>query len=208
MSVILGVKTSNVIILAGDKRGSDKQGNILRNDLVKVDAINNHLGIASAGSKQIGDAILMSINKLDNKSNLRVENVIDIIRKLYDSFIEKELKYLMSQPASFLIGGLKRNDEIGLFIIVNSQGDLDVREVEIPLMIVPPDDVDIDTASKIFATNFNINPERFIEKTIADISDISKLVSSDGDKWIYDSRSNLSKSEKILGINNEHNFRV
>lgn len=197
MSVILAVKTQNTIILAGDKRGSDKEGNTLRNDLIKVNAINNHLGIASAGSKQIGDGILLDINRMHNKENLFVEDIADYINVFYERLVEKDLKYLMSQPASFLIGGLIRDKKIGLYRIDNHSGKPDIKDIEIPFMIVPPDDVSMDNASAIFIRNFKEHPQNFIEKSIDDISKISRLVSSDGDKWTYDIRHNASKIERI-----------
>lgn len=197
MSVIMGVKTDNVVILAGDKRGSDKCGNTLRNDLIKVVSINNHIGMASAGSKQIGDGILLDINKMDNIENLFVEDIVDYIKVFYERLVEKDLKYLMSQPASFLIGGLRRNKTIGLYRIDNHSGKPDIKDIEIPFMIVPPNDVNMDEASTIFIRNFKKFPQNFIEKTIDDISKISRLVSGDGDKWTYDIRYNASKIERI-----------
>lgn len=201
MSVILAVKTKNTIILAGDKRGSDKAGNTLKNDLIKVNAINNHLAIASAGSKQIGDGILLDINKMNNKEYLFVDDIVDYIKVFYKRLVEKDLKYLMSQPASFLIGGLKKDKTIGLYRIDNHSGQPNINEIEIPFMIVPPDDVNMDMASKIFIRNFKEFPQNYIEKTIYDISKISNLVSSDGDKWTYDIRYNASIIQRIGRLN-------
>lgn len=198
MSVLIGFISQNIVILAGDKRGSDKNGNILKNDIEKVIPINNHLAIACAGNMAIGKAVLIDINKIENKSQMVVEDVINVIQKFYKDLIDKELKSLIQYQASFLVGGINNSGKTALFTIHNHNGQLKITEVvDIPFEIIPPEDIRMDRACNILMKNLQLSPKRYIERAIYEISEISNLVSKDGDKWTYDIRANSSRIEKI-----------
>lgn len=192
MSVIMGLKTSNIIILAADKRGCGANGTVITEELTKIYIVNNHVAFAGAGNLAISKAIMRDIEKADNKKDLYIEDVIEIMRNFYKRLEDVKAKTLLGFPAKFIIGGLNRRRELALYGCNNkSNGKFDTTEVD--MLLFPPEDVPMQEASEIFVRNLHEETERFMEQTVAEIAEKSIWVNSAGDKWIYDNRSKLSE---------------
>ena len=67
MSVIFGIKEENRIIIAGDKRGTRIDGETFSDNLDKVITVNDQLAFACAGNAAIEEAIVIDLNKKENK---------------------------------------------------------------------------------------------------------------------------------------------
>jgi len=91
MSVIFGLKTNKTIIIAGDNKGVSIYGKT-HNDLKKVIAVNNDLAFASAGNAILAKIVEINISKYENKSDITIDNLTDIIIKSYnDENIKKNI---------------------------------------------------------------------------------------------------------------------
>lgn len=194
MSTIMGIKTNNIVILGADKRLSTYDNKFISDDNNKILVINNHLAMACAGNAAIQKAIEIDISMLEiNKDSLFVEDALDVIRDLHKKLEKADAKTILSKSSYLIIGGLNRNQEIKLLSISFINGRLQCSEAVADKIICPPNDVSMQKCIEIFAGNFIKHPECVIEKTVADISEISVVVSKCGNKWVYDNRSQLSK---------------
>lgn len=196
MSVIVGIKTNNRVILGADKRLSTYQNQFVSDDNDKILVVNNHLALACAGNKAIQTALEMDINNLEiDKVSLFVEDVTDIICNLYKKFKNANAEIILSYPFYAILGGLDKNHNIKLIAISYNYGNLQCSETQTNIMIFPPSDVSMKKCSEIFVRNYYLFTDHVIEKTVKDISELSVVVSESGNKWIYDNRS--QQSEKI-----------
>lgn len=184
MSVIFGIKEDSHIIIAGDKRGSSIDGGMLSDDLDKVIMVNEHLGFSSAGNAAIEKAIVMDLNKSEDKASLTTDDLLDVIKNFYQRVIETNSNGILALPFYFLIAGKGRNEKASLISGGNIKGRLDAKEV--PMALYPPADAKMDECSNIFVKNYKLYNPEFVERTIYEIANISNLVSSTGDKWIYE----------------------
>lgn len=183
MSVIFGIKETNSIILGSDKRGSTKEGVFITDDLNKIIVINEHLALASAGNAVIEKAIMLDINNMVNKALLNTHDLLNIIKSFYIRVANANCSKILDLPFYFLIAG-KGNDGKGYLISgLNKNRAIDARDV--PMALYPPADVKMQFCCDCFAKNYHTNNDTFVEKTIMDISNVSDLVSSTGNKWIY-----------------------
>lgn len=192
MSVIMGLKTENIVILAADKRGCGANGTVITEELTKIYIVNNHVAFAGAGNLAISKAIMMDIEKVESRKELYIEDVIKIMRKFYKHLVDVDAKTLLSFPAKFIIGGLNKQGNLELYGCNNkSNGKFEVTEVD--MLLFPPEDVSMQEASEIFVKNLHEETEKFMEQTVADIAEKSIWVNSVGDKWIYDNRSKMAE---------------
>lgn len=192
MSVIMGLKTENIVILAADKRGCGANGTVITEELTKIYIVNNHVAFAGAGNLAISKAIMMDIEKVESRKELYIEDVIKIMRKFYKHLVDVDAKTLLSFPAKFIIGGLNKQGNLGLYGCNNkSNGKFEVTEVD--MLLFPPEEVSMQEASEIFVKNLHEETEKFMEQTVADIAEKSIWVNSVGDKWIYDNRSKMAE---------------
>lgn len=193
MTVIVGVKTENTVIIAADKRATNIITRQVSDDLDKVIQINDKLCIGIAGNKAIASVIKMEIDKVFAKTEMVIEDVIEIIQNYYRLLVDTNSKITMSHIASFMIGGLKKNGNTGLYEVYNYNGQLNVSEINDFAKIIPPDGMSVGEANNIFLSNLSQQRRDYIEKTIMDISSVNEYVSPTGDKWNYDKRSNCSE---------------
>ena len=194
MSVIMGIKTSNIVILGADKRLSTYQDQFVSDNNDKILSVNNHLALACAGNKAIQKALEIEIdNSGVDKKLLFAENVIDIIYNLYQKFKNANSKVFLSFQFYAILAGLDKKHNMKLITISYNHGDLQCSETLTDMIIFPPVDVTMKVCSEIFLKNYNLFTENMIEKTIKDISKLSVVVSECGNKWIYDNRSRQSK---------------
>ena len=193
MTVILGVRTDKTVVVAGDKRGTNIIENKDSDNLKKVTPINNHLCMASAGNLAISKAIKMEIEKIPDKSEMVIEDIIKIIQDFYERLYETNSVIIMSYQAAFIVGGLKGDGNTGLYAIYNHKGQLEITEIQDLGKIIPPDGMSEDEANSIFAFNLNKSVDNYIENTINDISKANEYVSPNGDKWVYNKQYDNSE---------------
>jgi len=179
MSVIFGIKAENTILIASDRRVSRSNGTCLNDDKKKIYVINERLAYASAGVPVIGTMINMDVNKLSNKETLTVDGLIKIIKKFYNRAVEEVVKY----KAFFIIGGITESRGATLYAIINKNRNLDIAET--PMIMFPPMNLTRETCGSILFRNLKDNNVDYVERTIHEISEQSKFVSRNGDKWIY-----------------------
>lgn len=85
MSVIMGIKTNNVIILGADKQLSTYNNEFISDDCDKILVINSNLAMAFAGNAAIQKAIEIDTDKIGtNKQLLYVEDAINILCSLFE----------------------------------------------------------------------------------------------------------------------------
>ncbi|MBQ6995619.1 MAG: hypothetical protein IJN64_14200 [Lachnospiraceae bacterium] len=194
MSTIMGIKTNNIVILGADKRVSTYEGKVISDDSDKILVINNHLAMACAGNAAIQKAIEIDTEKLEKTMNsLYVEDAIDVICNLFKKLEDAKAKTILSHTSYVIVGGLNQNKEIKLLAFSYVHGKLQWSEVKEDKIIFPPTDVSMQRCAEIFVENYRLHTENMIEKTVADISAISNVVSECGNKWIYDNRTKLSE---------------
>lgn len=190
----MGIKTNNVVILGADKRLSTYENKVISDDSDKILVINNHLAMTCAGNAAIQKALEIDISKSEiDKDSLLVEDAIDIIHNLYKKLEMAKAKTILSRSSYVIVGGLNRNQEIKLLCTSFVGGKFCWSEAIANKIIYPPTDVSMQKCAEIFVENYMLHPECVIEKTVANISEISDVVSACGNKWVYDHRSKLSK---------------
>lgn len=191
MSVIFGIKENDKIIIAGDKRGSDINGKIISDDIQKITVINNKLCIACAGNNSIEKAILIDVEKSGFSDNMTVTDLLQVILKFYNRVIENKCNTILNLPFCCLIAGQDKENESDLICVTAFNGKIQHKSV--PMILFHPNDTDLNQCNTIFVKNYKLNYSTFVENTINDISQISKLVSSTGEKWIYDTKLHKGK---------------
>lgn len=192
MSVIMAYKTENKIYLGADKRVTNIKDGSYSDKNTKLIIINKRLAMVCSGSKYVQskfenfikgkkvkkwttDDVKMYLEILCNSLNL--ENNIDVI----------------NEGAYFIVGGLDGKKKMNLWSASWNHGKYSGNNVE--LAIYPPKDVDMQTCCNIYIPNVHEHFSVFIQKTIKEISEKSKIVSPSGDIWIYDMKSGKSTSE-------------
>ena len=180
MSVIFGIKEENRIIIAGDKRGTRIDGETFSDNLDKVITVNDQLAFACAGNA----AIVIDLNKKENKECLTTDDLLEIINLFYERVKNTNNNAILGLPFYFLIAGKGRGGNASLISGGNIKGNIDAGEV--PMALYPPADVEMRECCNCFARNYKFYNAEFVEKTIKEIANISTLVSPTGNKWIYD----------------------
>lgn len=184
MSVIFGIKENGRIIIAGDKRGSSVDGKLLSDDLNKVIKVNDHLAFSSAGNSAIETVISIDLKRISDKDNFTTDGLLDVIKAFYQKVNETNCTSILALPFYFLIAGKGNDGKASLISGGNIKGCLEAKKV--PMALYPPADAKMQDCCDCFAKNYKLYNSEFVERTIRDIADISGLVSSTGDKWIYD----------------------
>lgn len=198
MSVIMGIKTNNVVILGADKRLSTYNNEVVSDDSDKILVVNNHLAMTFAGNAAIQMAIEIDINRLEtDKQLLYVEDAINILCSLFKRLKMADAKTILSTSSCVIIGGLSKDKSLKLLAFSYVHGDLSWSEVKGNQILFPPKDVSMKKCAEIFIGNFQLYTKIVIEKTVQDISNISDVVSECGNKWIYDNRTHLSEKQNF-----------
>lgn len=188
MSVLLGIKEDKQIILGGDRRESNAYNEYISDDLQKLVPINSQLCLATAGNKAIGMAILMSVNDSGISNTMNVDELVNIINDFYNKVPDSPINRL---PFSCLIGGCDSNGIPCLMSGSVTNGVFSIQSV--PIILHHPADMELHSCSIILAKNYKYNHNKFVEETIKEISEISKVVSPTGDKWVFDIESQTGK---------------
>ncbi len=183
MSVIFGIVENNSIIIAGDRRASSVDGVFISDDEQKVTEINEHLGIATAGNVAIEKAVLKNVDDREDKDCMVIDDLVKSIREFYDKVIANQCDSIFNLPFYCLIAG-EGSDGKG-YLINAGRFKNGFAAKEDPIALYPPNDLDQDTCNQIFARNYKLFHAQFCERTVRDVSGLSKTVSSIGNKWIY-----------------------
>ncbi len=189
MSVILGYKTEDKIYLGADNRTVTLEEVLSRDDVKKIVAVNNNVAVAFAGYNKSQMLFEKMITNVTDKSNFYVEDALRYIKLIHWLFklfwyrnIGKEGRTLSSR---FIIAGKNRKGKPCLYITSILNGKLEKPSLT-DRFIFPPSDADAKTCCDIYAINALNHRSNFIQRTIKDISKISKLISPTGDIWVYD----------------------
>lgn len=184
MSVIFGIREEDKIIVAGDKRLSSTEGKFISDDGQKVIAINDRLAIATAGNVAIEKAILKDIEKSCDTSIMTTDDVIEIIQNFYKRVLENDCASIYLLPFYCLIAGIGRDGNAHLVNSGKFKEGFGAKDA--PMALYHPADTEQNDCNQIFAKNYKLHHSDFCERTVQEISAISKMVSPTGDKWIYD----------------------
>lgn len=188
MSVIFGIKEDEQIILGGDRRESDFFNEFISDDLQKIVPINNKLCLATAGNKAIGMAILMSANNSGMSDTMNINELINIINDFYNKVPDSPINRL---PFSCLIAGCDSNGNPCLMSGNVTNSIFSIQSV--PMILHHPADTKLHSCNMILAKNYKLNHSIFVEQTIKEISEISKVVSPTGNKWVFDIKTKTGK---------------
>lgn len=198
MSVILGYKTEDKIYLGADNRTVTLDDVLSRDDVNKIVVVNNNVAVAFAGYNKSQMIFERMISKITNNSEFYVEDALQYIKRIYWFYIffwyKKFAKEGLSLTSRFIVAGKNKKGECCMYVASILRGKLEKPSLE-DRFIFPPYDADAKTCWKIFAINA-VNYQRdFLQRTIKDISKISKAISSTGDIWTYDSATDTSTLE-------------
>lgn len=198
MSIILGLKTPECIILAGDKRGTNIKNGKYLDDTEKVIVINDSLAFAWAGVATYALDISYTLRDItiDDKKAMTTNDLAEIIKNSYSNIREGVAKLIGSHVFACIIAGKNNNGEMCLIACNNYEGD-DINFLEVPHFLFKPEDMDFNECAEIFAKNLKTCFSDFAEKTIREVSAQSKFVSPTGDKWMYRAVVNCGKLESF-----------
>lgn len=190
MSVIFGIKEEGKLIIGADNRISDINNNVISDNNLKIKVINDNLCFVTAGNNAIGKAIDMRIDDYLSE-NMNVNTIIKLVNELYKEMIEKKCDTLLYLPFYCIIAGENNHGEA--CIISGANENQRFHYMDVPMVLFNPADVDNNICSMIFAKNYKLNHSIFVEQTIKEISQISKVVSSTGNKWVFDIKTKTGK---------------
>lgn len=201
MSVIMGYKTENKIYLGADNRTVGTDETFSRDDVNKIVVINDSVAIAFAGCNK-GQMVFDFMMKYEKDIvNFRVEDVLRIIKKTYIFckflWFRKFSKDIFNFGSQFIVAGKNRKGESCINIAAISKGKF-IKPMTKEWFIFPPYGIDLKTGCEIYCVNIKERPNEFIQKTVKDISKINKYVSSSGDIWAYDLKTESSTIEHFI----------
>ncbi|WP_230399274.1 Ntn hydrolase family protein [Novisyntrophococcus fermenticellae] len=183
MSVIFGIREEKRIVLAADKRTSLITGHKVSDEQEKIFEVNKKVAVTCGGNVAIETAIKMEINKQVNKSTMTTDDLVSIIDKFYKNLVEKKCDSIYSHTFYCLIAGTGQDGKSHLVNAGRFQTGFSANEV--PAALYQPADADQKECNEIFAKNYYTHHNEFCERTIQEISQISELVSPNGNKWVY-----------------------
>ncbi len=186
MSVIFGIREAGRIVIAGDKRGSKKDGRTYSDNMSKVVAVNEHLAFASAGNAVFEKLISMKAAEVSGKASLTTDDLAEIVQAAYREIRDMRVLDKLKMPSTFyfLIAGKSRSGGSSLISGGNFKGSLDAQEVE--MILYPPEGADMKQCCELLAKNYKLHHTDFAERTVREISRINPIVSPTGDRWNYD----------------------
>lgn len=192
MSVILGYKAKEKIYLAADNRVTNKKDGSFSDRYTKLIVLNDCLAMVCSGCRFAQDRFIDYI-KNKNISKWTIEDTKFNLKILCDSLNIFNNVDINNMGAYFIVAGLDAHKEIILWSASWNHGKYSGSSVEFALY--PPEDVDMQTCCNIYILNLHEHFSVFMEKTIKEISERSKMVSRSGDIWIYDAITNTSTLE-------------
>ncbi len=115
---------------------------------------------------------------------MTTDDLIQIIDGFYKRVIEEKLISIYMLPFYCLIAGIGRDGKAHLVNAGKFKTGFDAKDA--PMALYHPADTRQDDCNKIFAKNYQLHHGNFCERTVREISAISRIVSSTGNKWVYD----------------------
>lgn len=187
MTVIMGHKTANKMYLGADNRICTTEDEFVRDNDMKIVAVNNDLAVAFSGSH--GMQFLFELFAKKKRKYMRVEDALRTLKTVYRFskilWIRKKYRLALNCASRFLVAGKDKKGEYCIYAV-----SILNRKLEKPLLVntfmFPPADADEKNCCEIFRNYIRKSDNDFIQKTVKDIAQISKVISSSGDIWEYD----------------------
>lgn len=200
MSVILGYRVDDKVYLASDNRLTNTENNSYSDENnSKLIILNNHVAVVCSGNKAAQGWFENVIKELDTRDwvvdevAFRLMCLCGVFKKDIENPIVQNIN---KDGAYFLVGGKDRHGKISLRSI--SWNHMNFQDEEVTYGLFRPLDVDLKTCCDIYKKNIDNYFSDFMKKTIKEVSDKSKVVSSSGDIWIYDIATGKSSSEHFF----------
>ncbi|MEY8352525.1 hypothetical protein AALB39_04120 [Lachnospiraceae bacterium 54-53] len=195
MSVILGYKTSEKIILAADNRCVNKSGDVVSNKIRKIVSVNSHLAVAFCGNMVIQIMFKKKINSLSKgKNNYYVDDALFWLKEIFLFFKNSEKtfnKQVASMPSNFIVAGL--NDNLQMFLCSVLFIDDEISMCVSDSFLFTPPHVSFEKYAHKYVAYLNNNTKNCMKKIVKEISMESNAVSKTGDIWTYSCTNNKSK---------------
>lgn len=197
MSVILGYisENENKVYLVADNRATDIDGKLISDDTIKIEVVNSNTAVAFAGNCGAQTFFLKCYKEMAGYKNWFVNELAGNIYAMCNSLKIMETdwaKQIARSNSSFLVAGKSKDNMIKLFAITLRKNQISCKEV--PMMLFHPNDCDFQKCGNILVKNIKLYPKDFANRTLGEISKISKLISKTGNMWMFD----LEKDESIF----------
>ena len=193
MSIIMAYKTEDKLYLGADNRACTQEDVFIRDDVKKIVVLNNDVAVAFSGYG--GTQILFENMIKNNKRDLKVEDALLYVKGIYwlckIPWYKKYTRHIMDFGSRFLVAGKNRKDEMCIYTVSFLNGKLEKPSLT-DKFLFPPSDADAKTCYDIYAINSVNYKSDFMQRTIKDITKISKVISPTGDIWTYDMISGKS----------------
>ena len=128
MSIIFGAIEPTRIVICSDKRYSSKDGSLINDDADKIQVMNKHLAVASAGNAAIEKVVEIESRKL-NSSEMTVDTILSILKEFYSKVDNQEALFIKSLPYCALIAGKTHNGDHDLISLSYFHGKLSYQRV-------------------------------------------------------------------------------
>lgn len=187
MSVILGYQFKNKIVIAADNRLSNADGKKVSDTEKKIIIINNHLAVSFSGNYDVQIMFEKFLKEKSNTDSFYVEDILFQFETFYMAMKmnkEEYAKNIIKTSSCFIVAGKNKNQENVIHGVSFIAGKLSHSKTQ--MILFPPADVSMKDCSDIFVKNYHVNFAHCMEKTIKEISNLSNLVSSAGNIWIYE----------------------
>lgn len=194
----MAYKTEDSLYLGADNR-TVREDDVFSSDNVnKIVVVNDCVAVAFAGVNKSQLLFEFVIKRMKNVDNFRVEDVLKSIKWVYRLCkllrFNKFSKEILSIGSQFIVVGKNKKNECCIYITLISK-----KKLRKPLLkdwfIFPPFGADMDVCGGIFTTNAKKYPNKFIQKTIKDIAKDNEYISTSGDIWIYDIKTDKGSLE-------------
>lgn len=204
MSLILGFKTDDAIIIASDKRMVHENGTF-SDDNNKLFEVNKCLAFTGAGNAAFTIGVHKKLKESVNKDIMTTDDLFEIAKVEYRTTkCACAIKKIMvpsfddnSNTCCCFIAGCDKRNIPKLLFAHDLQNTGDLISTEIPLMIVSPPDMTFDNCLDLLKKNRKVYPLDFVECTIRGVAKTSKYVSATGDKWTFDLSKKCGKLDSF-----------
>lgn len=199
MSVIMAYKTKDKIYLGADNRLTRPDDTLVCDDEKKIIIVNDCVAVAFAGYYENQNTFQKRIRKLRNLDKLRVEDVLSQIKRMYRKYKftkhKQDSKNALSVASSFIVVGKNKKNECCIYAWSYLDGKLEKEPTLTDVSLFKPHDVSMEVCTEFYVKNIRGDYLDFIQRTVKDISNESRVVSPSGDIWIYDIKTGKSSSE-------------
>ena len=199
MSVIMAYKTKDKVYLGADNRLTRPDDTLVCDDEKKIIIVNGCVAVAFAGYYENQNTFQKRIHKLRNPDKLGVEDVLSHIKRMYRKYkftkYKQDSKNALSVASSFIVVGKNKKNECCIYAWSYLDGKLEKEPTLTDMSLFKPHDVSMEICTKFYVKNIHGGYTDFIQRTVKDIADASKVVSPSGDIWTYDMTTDKSTLE-------------